>query len=518
MAKCFIEDATLTAIGNAIRAKTGGTDLMIPSAMPAAIEGIIAGGGSGSYVWTKQGMSETVTEDTTGGTYTLTTSNDSRPSSEIEYTYTEPTYDSSKRQWVFADSTVVTVVNSDDILPSISGNIYCRVTSEPNVWYLVTSFNKGSSSPYMKNMAYNKKFTADVDWAKKYLTDTNEDKYPVDGWSLDGYYYKRVISDPNRIGGGDVWNNSNISTYDFYFIHYANGIWVAGSTEGLYYSTDGMTWTQSIVTSTTMYTAYYGNGIWVACSRGNGLYYSTDGMIWDQSNVTSSAFNSVYYANGIWVAGNSSRGLYYSTDGMIWTQSNISSRVFNSVYYANGIWVAGGSGNGLYYSTDGMTWDDNPIKSDSAFNSVYYANGIWVAGNNSRGLYYSTDGMIWDQSNVTISAFNSVYYANGIWVAGGTKGLYYSTDGMTWAQSDVTSTTIYTVYYANGIWVAGCYFYKDPNNCGLYYSTDGKTWAQSNIINDNIKYIYYANGIWVAGSYTYKGLYYSEGSLIEVDF
>ena len=441
MAKCFIEDATLTAIGNAIRAKTGGTDLMIPSAMPAAIEGIIAGGGSGSYVWTKQGMSETVTEDTTGGTYTLTTSNDSRPSSEIKYTYTEPTYDSSKRQWVFADSTVVTVVNSDDILPSISGNIYCRVTSEPNVWYLVTSFNKGSSSPYMKNMAYNKKFTADVDWAKKYLTDTNEDKYPVDGWSLDGYYYKRVISDPNRIGGGDVWNNSNISTYNFYSIHYANGIWVAGSTKGLYYSTDGMTWTQSNVTSTRIYTVYYANGIWVAGSSSNGLYYSTDGMIWDQSNVTSSAFNSVYYANGIW--------------------------------------VAGGNGNGLYYSTDGMTWD---------------------------------------QSNVTSSAFNSVYYANGIWVAGGTKGLYYSTDGMTWAQSDVTSTTIYTVYYANGIWVAGCYFYNDPNNCGLYYSTDGKTWAQSNIINDDIKYIYYANGIWVAGSYTYNGLYYSEGSSIEVDF
>ena len=54
MAKCFIEDATLTAIGNAIRAKTGGTDLMIPSAMPAAIEGIVSGGGSGQYVWSKQ--------------------------------------------------------------------------------------------------------------------------------------------------------------------------------------------------------------------------------------------------------------------------------------------------------------------------------------------------------------------------------------------------------------------------------------------------------------------------------
>ena len=322
MAKCFIEDATLTAIGNAIRAKTGGTDLMIPSAMPAAIEGIIAGGGSGSYVWTKQGMSETVTEDTTGGTYTLTTSNDSRPSSEIEYTYTEPTYDSSKRQWVFADSTVVTVVNSDDILPSISGNIYCRVTSEPNVWYLVTSFNKGSSSPYPKNMAYSKKFTADVDGARKYLTDINEDKYPVDGWSLDGYYYKRVISDPNRTGGGDVWTQSNIDD-SINSVHYANGIWVAGGDiNGLYYSADGMTWAQSNVTSTSIYTVYYANGIWVAGGyyptdpHNCGLYYSADGMTWTPSNIDDS-INSVHYANGIWVAGSDNNGLYYSEGSLI---------------------------------------------------------------------------------------------------------------------------------------------------------------------------------------------------------
>ena len=432
MAKCFIEDATLTAIGNAIRAKTGGTDLMIPSAMPAAIEGIIAGGGSGSYVWTKQGMSETVTEDTTGGTYTLTTSNDSRPSSEIEYTYTEPTYDSSKRQWVFADSTVVTVVNSDDILPSISGNIYCRVTSEPNVWYLVTSFNKGSSSPYMKNMAYNKKFTADVDWAKKYLTDTNEDKYPVDGWSLDGYYYKRVISDPNRIGGGDVWTQSNVTSTTIYTVYYANGIWVAGGyypTDphncGLYYSTDGKTWAQSNIIDDSINSVHYGNGIWVACST-KGLYYSTDGMTWTQSNVTSRPFLSAYYGNGIWVACNNI-DLYYSTDGMTWTRSNVTSATMYTAYYANGIWVAG-STKGLYYSTDGMTWTQSNVTSTTIY-TVYYANGIWVAGSDTyKGLYYSTDGMTWTQSNIIDDSISSVHYGNGIWVAGSDtyKGLYYS--------------------------------------------------------------------------------------------
>ena len=53
MGKCFIQDSTLTSIADAIRAKTGSTDLMRPSAMPAAIEGIVSSGGSGKYVWSK---------------------------------------------------------------------------------------------------------------------------------------------------------------------------------------------------------------------------------------------------------------------------------------------------------------------------------------------------------------------------------------------------------------------------------------------------------------------------------
>ncbi len=204
----------------------------------AAIDAPVGGGGSGSYVWTKQGMSETVTEDTTGGTYTLTTQNDSRTSSEIEYASAAPTYDSSKRKWVFTNPTVVTIVNSNDTLPVISGNVYCRVTSEPNVWYLVTSFNKGSSSPYQKNMSYTVKYTANVDWAKRYLTDKVEDAYPLDDWLDDGYYYKQIVADPIVGGGGATWTQSNITSVGFYSVYYSNGIWVAGcySTNGLYYS------------------------------------------------------------------------------------------------------------------------------------------------------------------------------------------------------------------------------------------------------------------------------------------
>jgi hypothetical protein len=47
MAKVFIEETSLTAIGDAIRAKTGDSALMSPAAMATAIEGITTGGGGG---------------------------------------------------------------------------------------------------------------------------------------------------------------------------------------------------------------------------------------------------------------------------------------------------------------------------------------------------------------------------------------------------------------------------------------------------------------------------------------
>lgn len=47
MSKVSIETSTLTAIGNAIRDKTGETSLLSPLDMPAAIEDIQ--GGSGEY-------------------------------------------------------------------------------------------------------------------------------------------------------------------------------------------------------------------------------------------------------------------------------------------------------------------------------------------------------------------------------------------------------------------------------------------------------------------------------------
>ena len=526
MGKAFIKEETLTAIGDAIRAKTGETAAMLPSAMAGAITNMKTGGGSGSYVWTKQGMGESISESTSSGTYTLTTANNTKPSAEIEYSTAAPTYNNTKRQWIFADSTKMTLTNSDATLPSISGNVYCRDMSEPNVWYLVSAFSKGSSSPYLKSMTYSKKITAPVDWAKKYLTDADGEKYPVGGWS-DGYHYKRTVADPNaKKGDGTKWIKNTVfdGQYDHYYgsIYYAEGLWVAGDSYGLYYSTDGKTWTKSDIDATVYSPIEYANGLWVA--GGNEvIYYSTDGKNWTQINITDGGILvTIFYGNGKWVAGGSK--LYYSTNGRNWFQGSTpgysnTSGSFNSVYYGNGIWVAGNlnphvySSAGIWYSTNGENWTQSNVGGQNYICEIHYANGLWVAGGGmENGLYYSTNGKNWTQSNITDSSIKFLNYDNGMWVASGYANggnLYYSTNGRNWSKiNNLGSFIKYTVYVTNK-WIAA-------TDNGLYYSNDLTTWYQSNITVEYFNFVCFGNGVYVAISG--KGIYHSIGEIVEVDF
>lgn len=61
MAIKFVDEADLTTVCNAIRAKTGGSDLLtFPAGMAAAIATIEAGGGGGSVLQTSDGRAMTV--------------------------------------------------------------------------------------------------------------------------------------------------------------------------------------------------------------------------------------------------------------------------------------------------------------------------------------------------------------------------------------------------------------------------------------------------------------------------
>lgn len=149
---------------------------------------------SGAYLWSKQGMGETVTS-VTGTSYTLTTANTTRPSSKIEYSTSAPIYEDGT--WKMPNSTIETIVNTDTYVPSAT-NVYVRLTSEPNVWYYVSKFTAGSlntSGTCTKSMAYSTKYTAEAGSdIVGYVAGNDSNKYPDGGWHTDGYYYEKITN------------------------------------------------------------------------------------------------------------------------------------------------------------------------------------------------------------------------------------------------------------------------------------------------------------------------------------
>ena len=152
---------------------------------------------SGNYVWSKQFASSTVTEDTTSGTYALTTVDDIRPSSEIEVSTSAPTYNLKTKKWEMAPSMTTTLTNADNTIPSFSGNTYVRLTSAPNVWYLATAINVAGSGPYIKSLAYSAKYTAAVDNSYvEYVAGETGADYPNGGWSDGAFYTLKLVPTP----------------------------------------------------------------------------------------------------------------------------------------------------------------------------------------------------------------------------------------------------------------------------------------------------------------------------------
>jgi hypothetical protein len=324
---------------------------------------------------------------------------------------------------------------------------------------------------------------------------------------------------------GKTWTKITTSGFTAEFVYYANGLWQACTSSGLWWSTDGKTWTHGTGANTSyaFNTVFYSDGIWIAGSDGYGLWKSTDGKAWVQ--VTGSTVNYAFYSvtgfNGLWIAGSSSHGVWWSADGSTWTQgtgfdSTVSCK---TVHYANGVWLATYDPAittvfGLYWSLDGKAWTRATAGSVAVLiKSIFASNGMWVAVTD-KGLWWSTDGQTWTQSTGTTTSytFYSVYYANGIWVAGSSNhGLWWSTDGKNWTQvtGGTTSYRFNAVCYANGTWVAG------SSSHGLWWSTDGQTWTQvtGDTAGDSfLNNIYANNKMFIASPNTYYRLCYSEAT------
>ena len=382
--------------------------------------------------------------------------------------------------------------------------------------------NDSSSLDHIKNRPFYKE-TREITWDG----DTTS-KTAVNLTENISYY--KVADIPNDIKLSDIENSttefvandgsSTVFTKDNASFNLYTNVYVACSSSGIFYSTDGKTWMPTTVSNSITRIVCI-NGIlfaWLSRSanNGSGLWYSFNGIDWNKTSINSNSIADVKYDNGLYVAGIwNYGGLYYSTDGIEWTQSNITNTTIYSILYSNGLWIASSYYGGLYYSTDGMTWTQSNITSGIFFD-IHYANGTWIVGNeDDNGLWYSTDGMTWTQSNITSGRYDSVIkYSNNLWVAGQrlqdstSTGLWYSADGMTWTQSNITNTNISFINYFNekNIWIAG----SGNNSTGIYYSTDGMTWTQSNITTRIYQSITYADNKFVAcTSGFYAGLYYS---------
>ncbi len=377
-----------------------------------------------------------------------------------------------------------------------------------------------------------------------------------------------------KIGPGNADNLVRISktTYNSKLYH-ANNRWYltgryngnGGNTSNIWYSDDGISWSSEGITgglfpATTSFETracgifYNGTDRWVVVGATNngtseGIWYSDDGLAWTDSG--SSAFSStngvgldVHYANGNWVAvgngGADNQKVWYSLNNAVtWAPATVTAGDFfgnrgaSLVYYSipDDRWVVAGDGSAnrnMYYADNANVasgWTvcaGAPFGIDGNVNDLYY-NGIdkWVAVGkdltNDQQIWFSSDGITWFPS--TGSDFGSgegvaVHYANSVWVAVGDEGnpkILTSPDGETWTVSlDITtelSVAQYAdVYYGNGVWVASV-SNSALNTPSTYFSLDnGTTWTEiifnisipmTNINSRNIDHILYADGKWV---------------------
>lgn len=187
----WIKEETLTAIGDAVRAKSGASGLLAPDDMLEALGNIKS---SGKYLFSKKGMSQTATETSSSMTVTLVTPNTSIPSRKIRYSVDRPTYNAEKQIWELPNYTEVDLVNTDNVVPA--GGCFVALMDEPHITYYCTAFNVGAQSSlgtYTKSMtcSYKAEAQAGSDVLGYGVADDLA-KYPDGGWSADGYYWECV--------------------------------------------------------------------------------------------------------------------------------------------------------------------------------------------------------------------------------------------------------------------------------------------------------------------------------------
>lgn len=204
--------------------------------------------------------------------------------------------------------------------------------------------------------------------ADPFVYDVTEVKFMNNEWIL---YSHDNMSGFYSSADGQTWteHSLNIGSGFWYTreITFASNLYVvataivSGSNDiGLLWSTDGRTFNiaQSLTPVSQQFgisfsCVHFANGLWVAGSlTANGLWWSTDGRNWAQGTGGENyLFSSICYANNLWYAGTTQHGLWKSTDGINWTQMSEFgiATVVHDIIYMNYAWLAL-VGNTIWYS------------------------------------------------------------------------------------------------------------------------------------------------------------------------
>lgn len=277
-----------------------------------------------------------------------------------------------------------------------------------------------------------------------------------------------------------------------YFTSHKNGDIYAGSTQGIFLSTDGGLNFHIFALDTLDIESIVFNkqgSIFASTYSDYGVFKSTDnGINWVQSGLLNQyAINDLIIdTSGVILAASHSDYVWYSGDnGFSWSRSNtanVANRVYMFVKDMNQ-YILAAHGGGVSRSTDGgINWSFLSGTEGYTFSVAVFNQNIFVGRTSSQGIIRSTDnGTSWVQSNSGFPANTTLsLLAAGDTVFAGTfgGGVFRSTNnGNYWTLSGLDSMRVYSLYKGNN-----GYIFAGVDDGIFYSSNQGASWQRVNSI------------------------------------
>ena len=243
---------------------------------------------------------------------------------------------------------------------------------------------------------------------------------------------------------------------------YFKGLYVALTSNTLYWSSNGISWTQGA--TLTVVGMLVTNDSVIVCSTTNGLKYSTDGKTWNSCTSSGTAIPSTYgyleFADGvfIYVAGsyqNTSASIYRSTNGQTFTpvaaatMSTVNTYGRGVGYVASkGTWYAlitnsSDASPKICISTDkGVSWTSmsysgivNNSGSSGRVDLMTVGNRVYVNNTDLKVCVLSVAGLVPTVLSTRAPKMQAKYI-DGIYLMGDLYNLFISCDGVNFSIID----------------------------------------------------------------------------------